>query len=218
VAFGCWWKKTLVDLGGYNENFLANEDYELNYRLRARGCKILLDPKLKCHYVPRDSLGKLFRQYFFYGQYKVRMLSEYPESMVLRQAAAPAFVFSLMGALTLWPLTAWPAILLTSAYLTAGVVFSQRTDCRGNVFRTLMLLLAFLTIHCAWGTGFWYGMKKFGIPRFQKIRPNKPVSRPRSASRKWAADSVRNHGSIPETGTQFSQNQMLNATMKRGDL
>ncbi|MBW1695560.1 MAG: glycosyltransferase family 2 protein [Deltaproteobacteria bacterium] len=181
VAFGCWWKKTLIDIGGFNENYVANEDYELNYRLRASGGKILLDPGLKCRYVSRDSLGKLFRQYFFYGQYKVRMLGEYPESMVPRQAAAPVFVFCLAAAVAISALSSWPLVFLSVAYLAAGVIFCQRTECRRNLVRTPLLLLTYLTIHCAWGTGFWYGMKKFGIPKFHKIRFARLASRPQPA-------------------------------------
>jgi cellulose synthase/poly-beta-1,6-N-acetylglucosamine synthase-like glycosyltransferase len=181
VAFGCWRKKTLVDLGGYNENYSANEDYELNYRLRASGGKILLDPRLKCQYIPRDSLPKIFRQYFSYGLYKVRMLGQYPESMVFRQAAAPVFVLCLAGSLAISPLTSWPLVFLSLSYLTTGAIFSHRTDCGRNVFRTLTLLLTYLTIHCAWGIGFLYGMKKFGVPKFYKIHRIKQVSGPSPA-------------------------------------
>jgi glycosyltransferase involved in cell wall biosynthesis len=58
VYLGAWRKKTLEDLGGFDERFVVNQDYELNYRIIRAGGKILLSPKIRVLPVsqPRDFL------------------------------------------------------------------------------------------------------------------------------------------------------------------
>ena len=92
VYLGAWHKRTLEDVGGFNEEWTVNEDYELNYRLRRSGGKILLTPNIRCQYRVRPSLRTLARQYFRYGFWKVKTLVAYPKSLRWRQLAAPAFV------------------------------------------------------------------------------------------------------------------------------
>ena len=38
--------------------------------------KIWLDPSINSYYSPRNSLVKLFKQYFGYGKYKVRVIQK----------------------------------------------------------------------------------------------------------------------------------------------
>ncbi|MCS7312232.1 MAG: glycosyltransferase family 2 protein, partial [Acidobacteria bacterium] len=44
VYLGAWRRATLETLGGFNEAWAVNEDYELNYRLRQAGGKVLVAP------------------------------------------------------------------------------------------------------------------------------------------------------------------------------
>ena len=57
VPFGCFRKSTWEKLGGLNEAFLTNEDYDFNYRVRASGSTVVLDPDIRCAYFARRSLS-----------------------------------------------------------------------------------------------------------------------------------------------------------------
>jgi len=59
VYLGCWWRSTLEDLGGYDEDSLqwAAEDHELNFRIRRAGGRIVLDPSIRSWYFPRETPG-----------------------------------------------------------------------------------------------------------------------------------------------------------------
>ena len=67
----------LEDLGGYDESRLqwAAEDQELNFRLRQRGGRIVLDPQIRSWYFPRETAGALARQYRNYGVAKASTLA-----------------------------------------------------------------------------------------------------------------------------------------------
>src|SRR5258708_11855337 len=150
---GAWPRHILVELGGFNEGVGVNEDYELNYRIRAMGGKILLSPAICSRYYGRQTLGALARQYFAYGRSKVLTLRHHPGSLRLRQLAAPLFVAVLLGGLILSPFiriirVLWVTLMLT--YVMLGVVFSLRAIQRSRV-SVWRLPLVFATIHMAWG-------------------------------------------------------------------
>ena len=67
---GLFRRDALDAAGGWDETLLANEDYELNWRLRARGETVWFDPAIAVDYRPRGSVGALARQYFAYGRWK----------------------------------------------------------------------------------------------------------------------------------------------------
>ena len=92
VYLGTFRRDPLEALGGFDNAFLRNQDYELNWRLREAGETVWFDPGLVVDYRPRDTLRGLARQYFDYGVWKRAMLAKHPRSWRLRQLAAPALV------------------------------------------------------------------------------------------------------------------------------
>ena len=67
VPFGSFRRDLLQRIGFYDEDLLANEDYEWNARLRQIGGKVWLDPAICSTYFARPNLGALMRQYWRYG-------------------------------------------------------------------------------------------------------------------------------------------------------
>ena len=100
VYLGAYSRAWLEKVGGYNEELAANEDYELNYRLRRAGGRILLVPDIRSQTYMRETLGALARQYAGYGFWKAQMLRRHPASLRIRQIIPPLWVAVLMmGAL-----------------------------------------------------------------------------------------------------------------------
>ncbi len=163
VYLGAYWRKTFDQIGLYDPAVHINEDYELNYRLRRAGGKILLCPVIKSTYTPRSSLAALGRQYFVYGHQKVRTLQKHPESLRWRQAVPPLFVgvfiSSFIGAFFWTPLRRLFG-LIAGVYLLANFVASTIGARRGGWRYGPVLPLIFATIHFAWGVGFWVGLVK----------------------------------------------------------
>ncbi|HEX8422252.1 MAG TPA: glycosyltransferase family 2 protein, partial [Pyrinomonadaceae bacterium] len=67
VPFGVFRKSLWRETGGFNEELLANEDYDFFYRIRARGGGILLDTSGHILYFSRATVSEVARQYFRYG-------------------------------------------------------------------------------------------------------------------------------------------------------
>lgn len=163
VAFACFRKSLWSALGGFDEKLLTNEDYDFNYRARARGNRVVLDRLAHCDYFARPTLGKLASQYFRYGQWKARMLRARPQSVKLRQLVAPVFVASivLLTAAGFWNSFGWQLLALElAAYFAAASTFGFQ-GVRSNRERlsvALMMPFVFLTIHVSWGASFLYGL------------------------------------------------------------
>lgn len=172
VYLGAWRRETLEKIGGFNEDWAVNEDYELNYRIRKSGGKILLSPRIRSKYFVRDSLTKLAKQYFRYGRWKVRTLVAYPESLRARQLVPPLFVFSLSLSLLILPYYWQLGVIVPSLYGIASLLFSLTISLRRGIKYLPLLPLIFLTMHLSWGLGFISGLKRFGIP---KIRPREVI-------------------------------------------
>lgn len=160
VYLGAWPHWVLDAVGGFDESLPVNEDYELNYRIRQGGGQIYLCPAIRSHYVGRQTLSALARQYFNYGKGKTSTLKKYASSLRLRQLVAPCFVGVLIGGLPLSvvaPLVAWPWLAILLTYLAANLGFSLVTASRIGYRLLWRIPLVFMTIHFAWGVGFWVG-------------------------------------------------------------
>lgn len=155
VFGGCWTKTTLSKIGGFNECWKRNQDYELNTRLRKQIGPILLNPEIKCEYFCRDRLPCLARQYFEYGYWRFRTLIKHPSTLNIRVLAPPIFVIgsaaSIISMPFFGPLTAMPLIV----YLSISFLISIYLSIKHKQYSTLLFLpLIFLCIHLSWGLGF----------------------------------------------------------------
>jgi glycosyltransferase involved in cell wall biosynthesis len=155
VYLGVFQRSALERVGGYDEHFDRNQDYELNQRIRDSGGIVWFDPSLEVTYRPRGSLGDLARQYFDYGRWKREFARRHPGDLRLRQLAPPLLVLGLVAAIVLgvwWP-WAWLAIAgYALLLLLAGI--THLGDLGGTA---LLMPLALATMHSSWGVGFLFG-------------------------------------------------------------
>jgi cellulose synthase/poly-beta-1,6-N-acetylglucosamine synthase-like glycosyltransferase len=153
VPLGCFRRETLVRAGGWSERLEANEDYELNERLRRGGGRVVFDPAIRSVYRPRESFTEVARQYWRYGRWKAAMLRSAPGSVRPRQLAPPALVLAVAAAIVPSRLAA-PARGGLSVYALAVVAAAARA---GGGWRTPVVLT---TMHLAWGAGLLAGLAR----------------------------------------------------------
>jgi succinoglycan biosynthesis protein ExoA len=155
VYLGVFRRSTLERLGGYDEHFARNQDYELNHRIRQTGGVVWFDPALAVAYRPRGSLQALASQYFQYGAWKREFSRRHPGSLRWRQLAPPFAVIALVASLTAaiwWP----PALLVPAAYVVAlALIGAVQLPSLGGA--ALGIPLALATMHLSWGCGFILG-------------------------------------------------------------
>lgn len=162
VPFGSFRKELWQRLSGFNEDLLANEDYDFNYRVRMGGGRVVLDTSEHCDYFARATLRDLAAQYARYGNWKAQMLKLHPRSARWRHLVAPVFVASMfvLGAVGFfWPV-AWALLTLEmGAYLALALVCAAQLARKSGDARLLFVLpLVFFTIHFVWGGSFLTGL------------------------------------------------------------
>ena len=167
VYLGAWRRSTLEALGGFNEAWVANEDYELNYRLRQAGGRILLSPDIRCWYYARPSLTAFAWQYVRYGFWKARTFLTHPGSLQRRQLAPPALVAGCLVSLGLLPVSPILAGVVPALYLAANLTASVCTAWRRGWRYLPLLPLVFAAIHLGWGAGFLAGLLRWGLWRLR---------------------------------------------------
>lgn len=164
VPFPAYTREILRKVGLYDEELVRNQDDEYNYRIREAGGKILLAEDVQSTYYSRGSLAKLWRQYYQYGFWKVRVLQKHPRQMSLRQFVPLVFVLSLILSLVFalvlpfgWILLVVILGLYLLTNLAASLAIAKKED-----WRYLRLLpLAYVIIHLSYGSGFLTGLFKF---------------------------------------------------------
>ena len=168
VYLGVYRREAIEQAGGYDEEMLRAEDWDLNYRIRARGGQIWFTPALRVTYRPRASVRALGSQYFHYGRWRRVVIREHPETASFRYlappaaaglatlglaagvaglagiaAGAPAGVRWLAAGLVI-PVTYLAGITAVGAVLARGVPAGVR----------IRVPLVLGVMHMCWGTGF----------------------------------------------------------------
>lgn len=164
VYMGAWPRQVFDRVGVFDEEMVRNQDDEFNYRLRKAGGRILLSPKIKSKYTTRSTTKSLWRQYFQYGTWKVRVMQKHPRQMRVRQFVPPAFVLALSGAALFAVVVTWgkwALALIAGAYLVANLAASLWLARREGWSHLLRLPLVFAILHLSYGLGFFIGLLKF---------------------------------------------------------
>lgn len=164
IAFPAYWRHFINEAGLLDEEMVRNQDDEYNYRIRSLGYKLLLSPDIKSRYYSRTSLSKLWKQYYQYGYYKVRVLQKHPRQMRLRQFVPSIFaivhILGMLGSIFFWQIgLLWFFVicLYLVANLVASILLSSKTTWQNIVY----LPIIFTILHFSYGIGFLYGMFKF---------------------------------------------------------
>jgi succinoglycan biosynthesis protein ExoA len=164
VYMGAWRRDVFERIGLFDEELIRDQDDEFNYRLREHGGRILLTPKIKSQYTGRSNPRALWKQYFQYGLWKVRVLQKHPRQMSWRQFVPPVFVLSLLVSTIMSAFTRAGAILLALAfgsYLIANLAASIYTASKRGWNHLLRLPLIYGILHISYGSGFLTGLAKF---------------------------------------------------------
>jgi len=164
LAFGAYAKDVLQAVGKFDEELVRCQDDEYNYRLRSLGYDIYFDPSIKTEYVCRSTLRSLFKQYFQYGFWKVRVLQKHPKMMQPRQFAPPAAVlllFALIALSFLWVLPALALGTLVGLYAALGITFSARLAYHNGWQFLPILPVIFGILHFSYGLGFLCGLARY---------------------------------------------------------
>ena len=165
VPFGAYPVAVARSLGGWDEEFRVNQDFEFDHRLREAGHTILFDPAMRIDWECRQSVRELARQYHRYGKGKVHVAAKHPRSLRPRHLAAPALVLECVVALGAL-LSGHPrrAAAIIAPYLLALTVATASTAPRVERGARRYILPAYPAMHLGWGIGFWQQVGRRLVP------------------------------------------------------
>jgi succinoglycan biosynthesis protein ExoA len=174
VAFPVYRRAALDRVGGFDEELVRNQDDELNLRLTRRGGKILLLPDLRIVYFCQSTLAGLWRQYFQYGFWKVRVIQKHGAPASWRHLVPGALVagLTLVPVAMVTPGLRVPATLLVAGYAGFALMASVALARRHGTRLVGRIAAALVTLHVAYGAGFWKGLRTFGPPVSRRAVPS----------------------------------------------
>ena len=161
VAFGAYRREVFEQVGYFDERLVRNQDDELNYRVTKAGWKIRLSTKIKSRYVVRASFGKLARQYWQYGYWKVYVNRLHRTVTTVRQLVPAGFVLFLMACIAalVFPVLYLPCSMGLGLYMLAATFSAMQAAERWSDVQRV--LAAFFVLHLSYGTGYLMGVWDF---------------------------------------------------------
>jgi succinoglycan biosynthesis protein ExoA len=161
VYLGVFRREALARVGGYDEDFLRAQDWEMNLRIRNSGGLVWFTPRLRVSYRPRGSVRGLARQYFDYGRWR-RVVMRRHEGSVRARYLAPPIAFGAVVAGTAAGIvglaTGRPGMtagfVVPVGYLSAILAGSVVTGRGLDLPAMLRLPVVYATMHGSWAVGF----------------------------------------------------------------
>ena len=162
VAFGAYRREVFDQIGLFDEELVRNQDDEFNFRLTQAGGAVWFDSSIRSRYHSRATLGRLGRQYFEYGKYKVRVIQKRRGVPSPRHLVPATAVVVMTGALLVGAMQRRPAVpaVVVGAYV-AGCAGGALWEGRRDPSTIPVLPAAFMALHLPYGTGFLAGLWKW---------------------------------------------------------
>ena len=143
---------------------VRDQEDEYSYRIRDMGGRLLQAADVYSTYYSRSSLKSLFRQYYQYGLWKVRVAQMHPRRIRLRHLIPLAFVVTLGLSALFSPLTRSAQIIfltVAGVYLMANIGVSATLAGKKGLRHMFVVSVAFAALHVGYGAGFLVGAVKF---------------------------------------------------------
>lgn len=172
VPFGAYPREVFTSIGGFDPELVRNQDDELNMRLIQAGGTVWYDPIIHSDYFSRTSLRRLWRQYFEYGLFKVRVAQKRGGFTSVRHLVPAAFVAGAAGSLVAAAVTGklrW-GFLVVGPYIVAAASASVTTARRERLSAPL-IAAAYAVLHVSYGTGFICGLWRWRRGFTRRPRP-----------------------------------------------
>jgi cellulose synthase/poly-beta-1,6-N-acetylglucosamine synthase-like glycosyltransferase len=159
VPFGAWPRQVFDLIGDFDVELVRNQDDELAFRLTQAGGTVWFDPAIRTDYFSTPSLRRFWRQYFQYGEYKIRVAQKRNGFASVRHLVPATFVVAGAASLVLTVVrrdSRW-ALAVLGPYALANGAASVATarQLRVNPSR---VALAYAVLHTSYGTGFLSGI------------------------------------------------------------
>lgn len=157
-------KEVLLEVGGYSEELLRNQDNDVNEKIRGLGYKLYCTWKTHCFYQPKETIRELFRYAYRNGFWNLISFGQNNSSMHARHFVPFLFVLGLVGTLVIALLAPFisigrrdflmlPFVGILALHLAAGAIAALQTAFAKKDPGALFLPFVFFGFHAAYGLG-----------------------------------------------------------------
>ncbi|MCX5333609.1 MULTISPECIES: glycosyltransferase family 2 protein [unclassified Streptomyces] len=171
VYLGVFRRAALEQQGGYNEEFIRAQDWELNFRIREAGGLIWFSPELRVSYRPRPSVKALAKQYKDYGRWRHVVARYHSGSINLRYLAPPVAVCAIAAGIVVGAALTPLGFVIPGGYLAAIALGSLPAGKGLPLKARLQIPVALATMHMCWGFGFLTSPKSLAKRVIASRRP-----------------------------------------------
>jgi succinoglycan biosynthesis protein ExoA len=154
---GIFKKSALARVGGYNEEIIRGEDWDLAQRIKQTGGLVWFSPELKVTYWPRGRFGRLVKQFYSTGVWRGELTRRNFATASKRYFAPPVTLAAIAVGLVILCFGHVLGLVPLAAYLL-GVAGLAVTAPRLPLKARAGVLIALPTMHFSWGWGFWVGL------------------------------------------------------------
>lgn len=161
LAYALYRREVYDKVGLYDERLRRTEDNDMHYRMRRAGYRFYFSPDIISYHAARATMRGQLRQKWGNGYWIGRTMRIQPRCFAPRHLIPALFVLALLCCLLLLPLSAWPLLLLLSAYLACDLVFAVRgalSQETGRLLALLTLPFLFPAVHVVYGVGTLAGL------------------------------------------------------------
>jgi glycosyltransferase involved in cell wall biosynthesis len=163
VQCGTYKRDVFGSIGLFDESLQFGEDEEINWRIRKKGYKIFSTPEICFFYFPRDSFHGLFRQYYNYGDARVRVIRKHRSFFRMKHIIPTMFLMALFITGILATFSQVFSVMFTAtaaAYLTTSLTFSVLIGARHGFRHLVLLPISFGALHFGYGLGCLTGIMR----------------------------------------------------------
>ena len=147
-------------IGNYDDTLVRTEDDEFDYRVALAGGKVFISPRVHYEYFTRTSWKKLFQQFFQYSFWRIPVIRKHKRPTTIRQIIPPLFFLVMIGLLIVGAAVRnwWLAFGLPAGYAAALIAIGASYLPKFGWKVSLLVPLAFATIHVSYAWGWVYGV------------------------------------------------------------
>ena len=155
VYLGCWWRKTLVEVGLFDESLVRNQDDELCLRIRRNNGVVFQSEKIKSGYFVRSSVIKLAKQFYQYGFWKPIVAKKHRKIGAFRQLVPALFLlFQLVLTFFSFRFSAPYILYFIGFYLGIVALYALRPNSLpSSSIEKLVSIVCVIIMHYAYGVG-----------------------------------------------------------------
>ena len=147
-------RKTMLELGGFNEALYPNEENALMDEIRKRGGKLIYDPQFVAYRRPRRTVKAFCKMLLTYGRGRAEQFRLHPTFGSTLNFAPPLFCVYL-AMLVFLP---WIFLWLLAVYGLALLAQIPALVMRGGILKGLAAVPLVALTHILYGLGFWLGL------------------------------------------------------------